>query len=105
MWTILIAIAIGVAAAWGASLLVHGAKSRRDWALFLTVGIGGALIGGLLTNLIAGNGLGLGIAGVIGSAVCAVVPLWFVTRAQNKVRRRVAARAARRALRNDLGRR
>ena len=57
MFTIMGFIVLGMVAGWVASLLVRGEKHPRDWGLLFIVGVGGALIGGIVVNLLAGNGL------------------------------------------------
>lgn len=88
MFTIMAFIVLGMVAGWVASLVVRGEKRPRDWGLLFMVGVGGALIGGIIVNLIAGNGLQLRPAGFIGAIAVACVLLWLITRAQNKIRQR-----------------
>jgi len=98
MFTIMAFIVLGMVAGWVASLVVRGEKRPRDWGLLFTVGVGGALIGGVIVNLVAGNGLQLRPAGFIGSIAVASILLWLITRAQNKTRqrRRTTANGSRR---------
>lgn len=104
MFTILAFIVLGLVAGWAASLIVRGEKRPRDWGLLFTVGIGGSLIGGIIVNLVTGNGLKLGFAGFIGSIILASILLWLVTRAQNRTRarRRMKAGGARREPRGGV---
>ncbi len=88
MFTILAFIVLGMVAGWVASLVVRGEKRPRDWGLLFTVGVGGALIGGIIVNLIAGNGFKLAPAGLIGSIIVACILLYIITRAQNRTRER-----------------
>jgi uncharacterized membrane protein YeaQ/YmgE (transglycosylase-associated protein family) len=88
MWTILMLIVVGMVAGWVASLIVRGEKHPRDWALLFAVGLAGSFLGGILANLIAGNGFKLRPAGLIGSIILASILLWLITRAQNATRRR-----------------
>ena len=88
MFTIMGFIVLGMVAGWVASLLVRGEKHPRDWGLLFIVGVSGALIGGIVVNLLAGNGFKLRPAGIIGSIAVACLLLWLITRAQNKTRRR-----------------
>jgi uncharacterized membrane protein YeaQ/YmgE (transglycosylase-associated protein family) len=90
MWTILAFIVFGMVAGWAASFLVRGEKHPRDWGLLFIVGVGGALLGGIVVNLLAGNGLQLRPAGFIGSIAVACLLLWLITRAQNRTRSRRA---------------
>ena len=88
MFTIMAFIVLGMVAGWVASWLVRGDKHPRDWGLLFIIGVGGALIGGIVVNLLAGNGLQLRPAGFIGSIAVACLLLWLVTRAQNRTRQR-----------------
>jgi uncharacterized membrane protein YeaQ/YmgE (transglycosylase-associated protein family) len=92
MFTILAFIVIGMVAGWAASLIIRGDKHPRDWGLLFMVGVGGSLIGGVIVNLIAGNGFKLRPAGVIGSIAVACLLLWLITRAQNTTRQKQGAR-------------
>jgi uncharacterized membrane protein YeaQ/YmgE (transglycosylase-associated protein family) len=88
MFTIMGFIVLGMVAGWAASLLVRGDMHPRDWGLLFIVGVGGSLIGGIIVNLLAGNGFKLRPAGIIGSIVVACILLSLITRAQNKTRGR-----------------
>jgi uncharacterized membrane protein YeaQ/YmgE (transglycosylase-associated protein family) len=92
MFLILTFIVIGMVAGWAASWLIRGDKNPRDWGLLFMVGVAGSLIGGIIVNLIAGEGFKLRPAGVIGSIAVACLLLWLITRAQNKTRQKAAAR-------------
>ncbi len=95
MFTIMGFIVLGMVAGWVASLLVRGEKHPRDWGLLFIVGVGGALIGGIIVNLLAGNGLQFKPAGFIGSIAVACLLLWLITRAQNRTRQRQRTTAER----------
>jgi uncharacterized membrane protein YeaQ/YmgE (transglycosylase-associated protein family) len=70
-------LVFGLAAGWVAHLLVDR-HSEKNWGQLLLVGIGGSFIGGLLTSLIAGDGLALRPSGIIGSVVGATLLLLIV---------------------------
>jgi uncharacterized membrane protein YeaQ/YmgE (transglycosylase-associated protein family) len=93
VFTIMAFIVLGMVAGWVASLVVRGEKHPRDWGLLFVVGVAGALIGGIVINLIAGNGLKFQPAGIIGSIAVSCLLLWSITRAQNRTvaRQRAAA--------------
>jgi uncharacterized membrane protein YeaQ/YmgE (transglycosylase-associated protein family) len=58
----------------GLAQLVLGQSSRRmDWGMALAAGLIGALVGGLLVSLLAGNGLGLHPTGIVGAVAGAVI--------------------------------
>ena len=79
MWLIVVLLFVGLAAGWAASLIVRGEKHPSDWGLLLAVGIGGSLLGGVVVNLVQGNGLKFQFTGVIGSVIGACVLLALVT--------------------------
>ena len=73
---ILLAIlAIGMFAGWFANLVLGGGTQPRDWGEVLVAGVAGSLVGGLLLNLLTGNGLDLAFSGIIGSTVGAIIVL------------------------------
>ena len=49
----------------------HG--GRTDWTLALIAGLGGSFVGGLISSLIAGDGLAFRPSGIIGSIVGALI--------------------------------
>jgi uncharacterized membrane protein YeaQ/YmgE (transglycosylase-associated protein family) len=79
MWMIAVLLFVGLASGWTASLIVRGEKRPSDWGLLLGVGIGGSLLGGIVVNLVRGNGLKLQFTGVIGSIIGACLLLALVT--------------------------
>lgn len=72
-------LVIGMVSGWLASLVVRGERRPSDWGLLLAVGIGGSLLGGIVVNLIRGNGFDLALSGVIGSACGAILLLALIT--------------------------
>jgi uncharacterized membrane protein YeaQ/YmgE (transglycosylase-associated protein family) len=82
---ILAILVIGMFAGWFANLVLGGGTQPRDWGEVLVAGIAGSLVGGLLLNLLTGNGLSLHFSGIIGSCVGAVVVLaiWRAVRAHS----------------------
>jgi uncharacterized membrane protein YeaQ/YmgE (transglycosylase-associated protein family) len=93
VFTIMAFIVLGMVAGWVASLVVRGEKRPRDWGLLFIVGVAGSLIGGIVLNLILGNGLKFQPAGIIGSIAVACLLLWSITRAQNRTAARQHATA------------
>ena len=74
MFFILALIVIPLAAGYIANLLVGKGKGFQPWELFVA-GIIGSFVGGLLLNLITGDGLELTISGLIGSTIGAIIVL------------------------------
>jgi len=74
---ILALLVLGLAAGWVAHLIVdrHGEK---NWGQLLAVGIGGSFVGGLLSSLLAGDGVDIKPSGLIGSIVGATILLLIV---------------------------
>ena len=66
-------IVFGLAAGWVAQLLLGMGGRKIDWGLALVAGLLGSFVGGLITSLIAGDGLDLRPSGLIGSIVGAVL--------------------------------
>lgn len=80
---ILAIIVLGMAAGWVAHMLVDRGHGKADWPQLFGVGIAGSFLGGLLTSLIAGDGLAIKPSGLIGSIVGATLVL-LVVRAVSK---------------------
>jgi uncharacterized membrane protein YeaQ/YmgE (transglycosylase-associated protein family) len=74
---ILAILVLGLAAGWVANMLV-GRGKKESWAQLLAIGIAGSFVGGLLSSLIAGDGLALRPSGLIGSIVGATLVLLVV---------------------------
>lgn len=64
----------GLAVGWIAHLLVRGDRPVV-WGTTLVIGLAGSFAGGLLGSLLAGEGLQLRPAGILGSVVGAVLLL------------------------------
>jgi uncharacterized membrane protein YeaQ/YmgE (transglycosylase-associated protein family) len=64
-----------------AQLILGKAKGGINWPMAFATGIAGSFVGGLLSSLLAGDGLELRPSGIIGSIVGAVIVtagwLWF----------------------------
>lgn len=82
---ILAILVIGMFAGWFANLVLGGGTQPRDWGEVLVAGVAGSLVGGLLVNLLTGNGLSLHFSGIIGSCVGAIIVLaiWRAVRARS----------------------
>ena len=80
MWLVLALIVVGIAAGWVAEKVVYP-DWKIDWTEAFVVGLIGSFLGGLVANLVAGEGFALHPAGIIGSIVGAIVVLailkWF----------------------------
>ncbi|MGI9579513.1 MAG: GlsB/YeaQ/YmgE family stress response membrane protein [Microthrixaceae bacterium] len=72
---ILAILVIGMFAGWFANLVLGGGTQPKDWGEVLVAGVGGSLVGGLLLNLLTGNGIDLSFSGIIGSTVGAIIVL------------------------------
>lgn len=74
MYLILALILIGMVAGGLAERVVYP-EWKIDWTEAFGVGLGGSFLGGLVGNLIAGEGFALRPAGIIGSILGAIVLL------------------------------
>ncbi|MDH3681121.1 MAG: GlsB/YeaQ/YmgE family stress response membrane protein [Acidimicrobiia bacterium] len=70
---ILTMIATGMALGALAQLVLGRASTRIDWTMALATGIAGSFLGGLLANLLTGDGLELRPSGLIGTVIGAVL--------------------------------
>jgi uncharacterized membrane protein YeaQ/YmgE (transglycosylase-associated protein family) len=84
MFSIMAYIVFGMLAGWLASLLVRRDMHPSDWGLLFVVGVAGSLVGGIVVNLLLGQGFKLHPGGLISSIVFACLILWIVTRVQNR---------------------
>ena len=84
---ILAILCIGLMAGLFANVVLGGTSHPKSWGELAIAGFAGSFVGGLLGNLIAGDGFKLRPSGLIGSAIGAVIVL-FVMR---KVRGHKAA--------------
>ena len=71
-------ILFGMLVGAAAQLILGRGSGGVDWGLALAAGLLGSFVGGLLTSLLAGDGLDLRPSGIIGSLVGAVLltALW-----------------------------
>ena len=84
MFSIMAYVVFGMLAGWIASLLVRRDMHPSDWGLLFIVGVGGSLVGGIVVNLLLGQGFKLHPGGLISSILFASLILWIVTAAQNR---------------------
>ena len=84
MWSIMAYIVLGMLAGWVASLLVRRDMHPSDWGMLFIVGVAGSLVGGIVVNLLIGQGFKLHPGGLISSIVFACLILWIVTMVQNR---------------------
>jgi len=74
MYFILALILIGMVAGWVAERVVYP-EWKIDWTEAFAVGIAGSFVGGIVSNLIAGEGFSIHPVGLIGSTIVAIVLL------------------------------
>ena len=85
MFLILALILIGMVAGGIAERVVYP-EWKIDWTEAFLVGLAGSFLGGLAANLIAGEGLALHPAGLIGSIIGAIVLLAIVKFIRGRIR-------------------
>jgi uncharacterized membrane protein YeaQ/YmgE (transglycosylase-associated protein family) len=85
---ILALVVIPLAAGFIANFFVGKGHGFEPWELFVA-GIIGSFVGGLLGNLLTGNGLELSITGLIGSTIGAIIVLavWGWLRSKGYLKR------------------
>ncbi len=85
---ILAILVLGMAAGWVAQLILG--RRTGVWGEALAAGLIGSLVGGLLSSLIAGDGIAFRPSGLIGSIVGAVIVLaiWGAVRGTKAPSRR-----------------
>ena len=66
-------ILFGMIAGAAAQLVLGRGSGGIDWAMAFVAGLAGSFVGGLLSSLLAGDGLDLRPSGIIGSIVGAVI--------------------------------
>lgn len=66
-------ILFGMLVGAGAQLILGRQDNQVNWPMAFAAGIGGSFVGGLLSSLIAGDGLAFRPSGIIGSLVGAVI--------------------------------
>jgi uncharacterized membrane protein YeaQ/YmgE (transglycosylase-associated protein family) len=82
---ILLAILLwGMLSGWLANLILGGSSRPDDWGPLLAAGLAGSFVGGMVLNLITGNGLDLAPSGLIGTVLGAVIVLaaWNAVKAR-----------------------
>ena len=84
MWSIMAYIVLGMLAGWVASLLVRHDKHPSDWGMLFLIGVAGSLVGGIVVNLLLGEGFKLSPGGLISSILFASLILWIVTATKNR---------------------
>lgn len=66
-------IVFGMAIGGGAQMILGRTARQIDWAKAIVAGLGGSFVGGLLSSLLAGDGLALRMSGIVGSLVGALI--------------------------------
>lgn len=84
MWLILYIILLGMFAGWIAKLLVARQRDDLSWGELLLAGVAGSFVGGLIGNLVSGNGFRIHPSGLVGTVIGAVIVLWIYTAAIKK---------------------
>ena len=77
-------IVLGMLAGWVASLLVRRDMHPSDWGMLFLIGVAGSLVGGIVVNLLLGEGFKLHPGGLISSILFASLILWIVTAVKNR---------------------
>lgn len=72
---ILAILLVGLLSGWLANIILGGSSRPADWGELLVAGLVGSFVGGLLLNLLFGDGLKIAPSGLIGSVIGAVVVL------------------------------
>jgi uncharacterized membrane protein YeaQ/YmgE (transglycosylase-associated protein family) len=85
MYLILALILIGMVAGGIAERVVYP-EWKIDWTEAFIVGLAGSFLGGLVSNLIAGEGFSLSPAGLIGSIIGAIVLLAILKYVRGRIR-------------------
>lgn len=65
----------GMLIGWIANMILGGGSRPENWVPPLVAGLAGSFVGGLVINLVTGNGLEFGVSGVLGSILGAVIVL------------------------------
>lgn len=84
MWLILYIILIGMFAGWIAKLLVARDRDDLSWGELFLAGIAGSFVGGIVGNLVSGQGFRIQPSGLIGTVLGAIVVLWIYVTAIKK---------------------
>ena len=80
-------ILFGMLVGAAAQLILGKGSTGIDWTMAFVAGLVGSFVGGLLSSLIAGDGLELRASGIIGSIVGAVIvtAIWRWSATRRKV--------------------
>ena len=84
---ILAFIVIALVAGFVANFVVGRGRHYENWELFVA-GLVGSFVGGLIFNLVSGNGLDIQISGLIGSIIGAIVVLAVYGPVRDQLRKR-----------------
>ncbi|MCC7076987.1 MAG: GlsB/YeaQ/YmgE family stress response membrane protein [Acidimicrobiia bacterium] len=84
MWLILYIILLGMFSGWIAKLLVARDRADLSWGELFLAGIAGSFVGGIIGNLVSGQGFRIHPAGLIGTVLGAIVVLWIYVTAIKK---------------------
>ena len=79
-------LVIGLAGGWIADVVVNRRMRPPSWGRVFVFGLIGSFVGGLLSSLLAGDGLALRPSGLIGSAVGAIVVTLVASLAEQRSR-------------------
>lgn len=90
MYFILALIVIGMVAGGIASKVVYP-EWKIDWTEAFVVGLGGSFLGGIVGNLIVGEGFSLSAAGLLGSTIMAIILLAIVKWVRGRIVEAAAA--------------
>jgi uncharacterized membrane protein YeaQ/YmgE (transglycosylase-associated protein family) len=93
MWSIMAFIVIGMVAGWLASFIVRRDRHPSDWGVLFLVGLAGSFAGGIVVNLLIGQGFTLQPGGLISSVAFACLFLWILTAVQRRSAPQQAAAA------------
>jgi uncharacterized membrane protein YeaQ/YmgE (transglycosylase-associated protein family) len=92
-------LAFGMGIGWLAQLILGRESRRTDWVMALVAGLAGSFLGGLVANLISGDGLKFHASGLIGTLGGALVitAVWEYFQRKRLSEQQAEARNARRS--------
>jgi len=92
-------LAFGMGIGWLAQLILGRESRRTDWVMALVAGLAGSLLGGVVANLISGDGLKFHLSGFIGTLGGALVitAVWEYFQRKRLSEQQAEARNARRS--------